>query len=141
MSADNYIVKLLAVRDDSEWELREKLRQKEYDTDAIDAAINEAWDRKWLLPPEVLSQKVARGLSQKHKSRRYIHAYLAKKRLPEVEIEEEEEFEKAKHLAEKKFHFEEAFTFEDKKKVLQYLRNRAFQDSVIRMVIDEFERN
>lgn len=46
-TAMSYVLYLLSKRDYSEWELRRKLKQKEYDEAEIDEAIEKAQEHNW----------------------------------------------------------------------------------------------
>ena len=82
-AAIDVVARFLARRDYSEYELRQRLQQKDYSAEEIDAAMEEAIQRRWLLPPEELATRVARELHAKGKSYRYIANYLTSKKLPQ----------------------------------------------------------
>lgn len=89
---------MLARRDHSEYELREKLNLT-FIPEHVDAAIEFARQNNWLLPPEVLAGKVGDLLHRKNKGINYISHYLKKKGLPLLEVDLERELEKALELA------------------------------------------
>jgi len=137
--AIDIIARYLSRRDYSEWELRQRLKEKDYPEEEIAAAIDEAWQRKWLLEPEELSKKISKYLDERGKSYRYIVNHLTNKKLPLTVRDEFRELEKAREIISKKFHWAKPYSFEQKKKVLQYLRNRTYDEPSIRMVINEVE--
>lgn len=139
LQAIDIIARYLGIRDYSEWELRQRLREKDYSEEEIEEGIQYAMDHRWMMDPEELSLRVQKNLNEKGKSHQYIKNFLRSKRLPEVPKDEEVEYQKCKRLVDKKFRWEPPFSFEQKKKILQYLRNRTYDEASIRMVINEGE--
>jgi regulatory protein len=134
LSAENKLLALLAQRDHSEKELRTKL--KKYPVEDVNLAINKAKERNWLKPAEDLSYKVAAMLSQKGKGQLYIQNYLRQKGLPNIRMDEEEEFNKACRLIESLRHKQKDFI-----KWSRYLQNRGYETSIIRKVLNAHSHN
>lgn len=131
---------LLGRRNHSELELRQKLL-KNFEEDVVERVVEEAHQRRWLLPPEELAEMAARAWSRSHKSFGYIQAQLKKRGLPIIEIDEELEIQKMKTLLQKKFRlsFEDHLdlSYEDRVRAFRYLKYRGFSDALIRKVIHE----
>lgn len=137
-TARNRVMDLLARRNHSELELRQKL-QDDYPTAEIDAAIEFARESKWLLPADELSERVAGSLGRKRKGHRYISQFLKKKGLPPVAKDLDAEIEKGRDIVRtkmaRKLASEGHIDYEDTKKVYRLLANRGFDDETIRRVI------
>ncbi|MBK7893190.1 MAG: RecX family transcriptional regulator [Bdellovibrionales bacterium] len=73
---------LIAKRDHSRKELREKLKRAEHTQDEIEAALAEAEDRRWLPSENELAHREAARLSRGGKSTQQIRQWLMKKGLP-----------------------------------------------------------
>ena len=125
----------LARRDHSEKELREKLALRYSDED-INQALDEIRERGWLLPPEELSEKVAKSLSQRHKSHAYINHFLCKRGLPKVPKDENLELDKALDVIASK-----AKKRDDFNHLQSLLKNRGFDTDTIRKAVHETLRN
>lgn len=82
LSAIDRLVKLLAKRDHSRLELKEKLQKAEHSQDEILEALAFAEDRKWLKDDAELAARESARLSRAGKSRRQIEVWLKKKGLP-----------------------------------------------------------
>ncbi len=135
LSALDKIEAYLTRRDYSAFELEQRLKRAEYDTAEIAEALAVAFDRGWLLPPEELAEKVAKGLHQKGKSICYIDAYLKKLKLPTTKSNDEQEIAKALELVSKRLKWQAPFSYEQKQKILQFLQNRSYDEASIRKVI------
>jgi SOS response regulatory protein OraA/RecX len=135
MSALDKIASFLARRDYSSYELEQRLKRAKYDLEEIREALEVARDKRWILPPEELAKKVAKSLHRKGKSTRYISMYLKKLKLPAVNADKEEEIKKALELVLKRLKIQAPFSYEQKQKILQFLRNRSYDEACIRKVI------
>lgn len=135
-SAYEKSIDFLARRDHSEKELREKLADRQYTDEEIDEAITELWERRYLLPPEELSAKISRYLSQRGKGIIYIQQYLQKKGLPKVFIEPDLEIEKGLDLIERRLRCKPPFEFEMKVKVKRFLNNRGYAYESIQRIMN-----
>lgn len=128
------IMDLLARRDHSEKELRQKLREKFEDFDAIEKAITFVKDRNWLGDPQKLAEQMANMLHRKNKGVRYIQNYLKQKGLPMPSFNEDLELEKAKDLINKKFKTNDRSKATLMKKS-RYLQSRGFNNEIISKII------
>jgi SOS response regulatory protein OraA/RecX len=129
------IATYLGRRDYSSFELEQRLKRDEFKADEIKAALVEATQRRWILPPEELAMKVALALGHKGKSASHIEAYLKKLKLPIVTPTAQEEIQKALALVNKRLKLEPPFSYEQKQKILQFLTNRSYDEACIRKVI------
>jgi len=127
------VAELLARRDHSEKELYEKLSQKGFSSQDSSAAIEYAWEHKWLLPPEELAERVKLQLDEKGKGFLYIQSYLQSKGLPCPPKNSETEKLKAQRLLQKKFETLKPNTSneEKKKQTSRFLKNKGFDFETI----------
>lgn len=132
------LVRLLARRDHSECELKQKLT-KFFAHELVDKAIHMAHSHRWLADENELAQRVAKTLSEKKKGQNYIRHYLRRKGLPAVEMDAEMELEKAHQLLTQKFGSEElsrwGLDLKTKQKAYRFLMNRGFEDHTIRKAL------
>ena len=147
-SARNKMMDLLARRDHSEKEIRQKLKEK-FTKDEIDQVIEYGKRARWIPDSDAaqsaLAEKMAEALRRKGKGIRYINSYLAKKGLPPVSSNSEEELEKARTLIENKFSDSKTLdrkkTAEEKNKLRakmgNFLVSRGFDMEIVRKVIYE----
>jgi regulatory protein len=138
MTARLKIMDLLARRDHSEKELRQKLKLK-FEAEEIEAAIEYAKEKNWIPSSEedllVFSEKVADILRRKGKGIQYINQYLRKKGLLPVLSRPKEELEKAVELVENKFFRIQKKNPPDRTKVGRFLMSRGFSSDIVRKVI------
>lgn len=127
--------RMLARRDHSEKELRQKLKDR-YPDAIIDQAIAEAHQRRWIHPPEVLAEIVERQLHRRGKSQTYINSYLARKGLPSRPLQRNMEVMKVRKLIESKWTREELSNFELKAKAFRWLRGRGFDSRAIQQALN-----
>lgn len=127
----------LGARDHSRRELKKKLQRFEVSPEDIEAALDHVEESGWLLSPEKLAVKVAEQLHRKKKSYFYILGYLREKGLPTVPRVAEIEQEKAQKLLESRFSDLSKLSHSDKKKRIQYLKNRGFDRETIAKVIND----
>lgn len=136
----NKTADILARRDHSEKELREKL-SRFFPPDLIETVVSEARERRWLAPPEELARSAARSWGRTQKSAQYIREQLKKRGLPEVAFDAEDELAKMKTLLRRKFRFTDPETMnlndEDRLKARRLLKSRGFTDDLIRKVIQD----
>ncbi len=130
------VMDLLARRDHSELELRRKL-SVQYEADEVADAIEFAKQNKWMKAPEELASQVAQQLNRKNRGARYIQKFLQSRGLPRVAKDSDEEFRKALELATIKLRHDPPFAFEERNKIARLLKNRGFDDEIIRKVIHE----
>ena len=132
------LVDYLARRDHSTKELRQKLQSK-FTNEAIESAIAEAHQRKYILPPDELAEKVYESLNRKNKGFLYILNYLQQKGLPAVEKDADLEVQKAQAVMETKLCQQQTLTYKDRPKLERTLKNRGFDLETIKTVIKEIE--
>lgn len=140
-AAKRKVMDIVARRDHSEKELRQKLRDKfseEDDSqDIIDEAIEFAKDNRWLGDPVDLAHRLAEMLHRRNKGIYYINKYLKEKGLPAVDVDRQIELEKALAIVKNKFEENHKFSREDKAKVGRLLASRGFDSETVRKVIYE----
>lgn len=135
-TARNKMMDLLARRDHSEKELRQKLKERDFSPEQIDTALEYAAQNGWLRPPAELSEKVAEELHRKLKGIIFINNYLEEKGLPKVAQDPEVELEKARTIMKNKLGGETS-EFNDLQKIGRALQARGFTSDIIRKVIYE----
>lgn len=151
-SARNRVMDLLARRNHSELELRQKLGA-DFSADEIGKAIEFARESKWLLPPEELAEQVATTLARKHKGQLFINQYLKSKGLPAVAPINADEVERGIALVESKLarNFAQKTTqsradepltlnYDEQRKIQRLLHNRGYADSTIRQVLQGLKK-
>lgn len=155
MSIKKRVMDLLAKRDHSEKELKQKLsrvkkwdnkKERLYSDEEIFSVVNWARDNRWLQEGGYLSERWAESLNRKKKGIKYINAYLAQKGLPAIKKNPEIEIEKAFLLLEKKLNnislrkkLPQAnasnetplLEKEDKNKLTRFLLSRGFDSDII----------
>lgn len=140
LKAKRKMMDMIARRDHSEKELRQKLSTRFADEDegleAVEEAIQYAKDHKWLGDPADLAQRLAEMLHRRHKGIVYINNYLREKGLPSVETDRDLELEKALDLVKNKYH-ETEFDRAAKARVARFLASRGFDGETVRKVIYE----
>jgi SOS response regulatory protein OraA/RecX len=131
----------LSIRDHSRYELMKKLTRCEFSVEDIIAAITHAEEGGWLVPPDVMAEKVADQLHRKKKSHLYILGYLKQKKLPSVRRDQGIELEKARKLVQSRFsRLSKRFQGDKKevrKQIAQFLRGRGFDSETIAKVSHE----
>lgn len=139
-SARHKIMDLLARRNHSELELRQKL-SRDYTEDDIADAIAFAQESKWMAPPEELSIRVAEELGRKCKGHRYINQFLKAKGLPPVEKDTVSELRRASEIVATKMRKPGPYDHDEQKKIHRLLANRGFDDDTIRRVFASRSEN
>jgi regulatory protein len=134
-SAFEKILDYLSIRDHSEKEIRNKLTQKEFQTEEIDEGLELAQAQGLMLEPKQLSENISDRLHRQHKGILYINQYLNSKALPSVVADWILETEKAKYLVLKRFNKNPPYTIEEKQDIYRYLTNRGYADQTIDKVI------
>ncbi len=132
------IMDMLARRDHSEKEVRQKLKGK-FTQEEIEVGVARAREAGWIpnSPEDLLrlSEKVAESLRRRGKGPKYISQFLRQKGLVEVANNPQEELEKAIELVENKFFKSLKKSAPDRAKVGRFLMSRGFSSDVIRKVI------
>lgn len=126
---------LLARRDHSEHELREKLAA-DFGAADIDDALEHARERRWLPEAGTLAGRLAESLHRQGRGIEFINRKLEEKGLPPVPADDELELEKALRLAETK-RPEGELDRAAREKIGRYLLSRGFEDEIVRKVIHE----
>lgn len=127
----------LSRRDHSEKELKTKLL-KYFSSREVDFAITLAYEKKWLKKPLELAHQLAEELHRKRKGWLYILHSLKEKGLPEISCDEEKEEEKCRWWIEKKFSSINNPSLVEKQKVVRFLTNKGFTQSVSHKVFEEY---
>lgn len=143
-SARNKMMDLLARREHSEKEIRQKLKKK-FTAEEIDRAVEFGKANAWLPNSEdaqqALAQKAADSWHRKKKGLLYINAQLQKRGLPSIQSEPEVELEKALELVENKYQIslrkdaEEGSSKKLAEQIGRFLVSRGFEMSVVRKVV------
>jgi len=138
--ASQKMMDYLARRDHSEKELRKKL-ETNYSPAEIEQAIAYGKKQGWISDSaeKLLAEETAAILRRKGKGATYINQYLEEKGLPPVQIDADEELEKALELVKNKFSDIEKMDRNEKAKVLRFLSSRGFDPEIVRKVIYEPE--
>ena len=137
-SARNTMMDLLARRDHSEKELRNKLKIREFSDQEITRAIEFAREKSWLpnneSQNEQFSLRMAQGLHRKNKGILYINDYLKKKGLPHIKKDSELELDKALSVLENK-------KLKEKMKIGRFLMSRGFDSETVRQALSIYIKN
>lgn len=145
LAAKRKVMDMIARRDHSEKELRQKLREKfspahdeEQDlNELIQEAIDFAKDNRWLGDPQELAYRLADMLHRRNKGIYYINNYLREKGLPSVEKDSDFELQKALELVHNKWGENTEFSREEKARAGRFLASRGFDPETVRKVIYE----
>lgn len=135
LTAFNTILNLIAVRDHSEHELRQKLHLREFTDEEIEAALEKARHQNWMADPSSLAKRWSEQLHSKNKGLDFINASLSEKGLPSVARDEALELEKAMKLVKNKYSDLSRLSQEEKAKAARFLASRGFDSSTVRKVI------
>jgi regulatory protein len=139
-SAQKKMMDILARRDHSEKEIRQKLKDK-FTPEEIDRAIDLAKEKGWIPNSteslQALSEETAAMLRRKGKGPLYIERYLEERGMPPVKGDASEELEKAQELAHNKFSDIDKMDQKEKAKVGRFLISRGFSLETVRKVIYE----
>ena len=132
---------LIARREHSETELRQKLSAKfsaegSFD-DLIEEVLETAKAQKWIGESSEQAQRVVDQLHSRGKGIEYINAYLQEKGLPTVAADNDLELKKALDLVKNKYSAEHEFSLEQKAKMARFLASRGFDSDTVRKVIYE----
>ena len=127
----------LSRRDHSEQELKTKLL-KHFTAQEVEEAIALAYEKKWLKSPVELAHQLAEELHRKKKGWFYILNSLKQKGLPEITCDEEKEEEKCRWWIERKFSAIKSNSLVEKQKVIRFLANKGFTQSVSHKVFQEY---
>lgn len=144
LAAQKKVMDLIAKRDHSEKELRQKLRKSfsrhqegEALVELLEEAIEFAKDHRFIGDPEELAGRMADMLHRRHKGIHYINNYLREKGLPSVSADSDLELEKALHLVKNKYSEDYKFSRDEKARVGRFLASRGFDSQTVRKVLYE----
>ncbi|MEY4616209.1 MAG: hypothetical protein RJB66_1169 [Pseudomonadota bacterium] len=138
----NKLFDIISRRDYSIKELRQKLTQKDFDSNTIEKAIAWADERRYIRPAEELSRALTDQLLRRGKGRRYIQQYLKKRGLPFIdEFDKELELNKALEFARQKAQKSAKLDRAAREKIGRQLLTRGFPLDIVRTVIYEKLRN
>lgn len=135
------ILQLLKISDKSEYDIRMKLRQKNYPADVIQKAIDYAKGYGYINDSRVVSQIIKSRISRK--SKREIVAYLKNKGIDSELIEEgfegteQDEMEVARKLLCKKIKPGEILTHDKNTKLYGYLLRKGFSPTIVLSCLKE----
>jgi regulatory protein len=138
----NKLIDMLSRRDYSVKELRQKLAKKDFDPIIIDKTIQWAEERRYIRPPQELSQMLAQQLLQRGKGRHYVLQYLKKRGLPPIEVfDKDTELHKALEFARQRAKRSATLDRAAREKIGRQLITRGFPLDIVRTVIYEKLRN
>lgn len=129
--AYKYLIKLLSIRDYSEYKLREKLREKKYPADEIEMAISEIKARNFLRE-EFYTEARIKGFMNKGYSPNYIRQKLKQEYLSVSDDEINAVFTEHKltshdqicHLIQKKIRGKNELDYKEESKILRFLLSK-----------------
>lgn len=131
---------LLARRDHSERELRQKLKLREFAIEDIEKALVYAHEHNWIGENTKLAETLARALHRRGKGIQSINNSLIKKGLPKVAMDLDLEYEKALALVASKRRTKKYADVSDPKiraSLGRFLQSRGFPQQIIRKVLLE----
>jgi len=137
-TARNTMMDLLARRDHSEKELRQKLKLREFPAEEIDKALQYAHDHNWLGDTTKLAHTMAGFLHRRGKGIHKINNTLREKGLPAVASDDALELEKAMALIKTKRKTKKYSDLKDPKvraSLGRFLQSRGFPLEIIRKVL------
>lgn len=142
-TARNKMMDMLARRDHSEKEIRQKLKKSLFSPEEIETAITFGKERHWLPNSEQaqlnLAEKAAQGLHRKKKGIHYINQFLYERGLPELPADSDLELEKALQLVENKFSVPASLDRETrtywKGRIGRFLLSRGFEMDIVNKIL------
>ncbi|MBD1576071.1 recombination regulator RecX [Vibrio sp. S11_S32] len=144
LSAKDVVVQLLSRRDHGEFELKQKLQMKEFETAEIDAAIAYCQQNGWMDDLRYAKSQVRQHVYKGHGERRIRQALNMKQVADDVieqalEQEPQDWFELAKECAEKKFKGVKAVDQKAYAKQIRFLQYRGYTFEQISYALSEFK--
>ena len=143
--AKKKVMDLVAVRDHSQAELRQKLA-RHFELSIIDEAVTWAEQQSWFKAADNLKTDVAQKLNSRGQGITKVNAKLAAMGLDEVKPNTVEEYEKARRAAYKKFgpdafaELTSAEVHQLKTKVVRFLSGRGFEEEIVNQILmNEFK--
>lgn len=129
----------LGRRDHSETELIKKLVQH-HTVEEVENAILRARDHNMIPEPETLAKKTSSALLRKGKGSLFISAYLRKKGLPKIQVDEEDQLMEAARMVTRRLKLEPPITKEQRIKVQRYLMNRGYPGGIVAKVLSQLSK-
>lgn len=143
IEAQKKIMDLLAIRDHSEKEVREKLALK-YSEDICEKAMAWALKQSWFTSSDLLHNKIVENLNRKKKGQFAINKKLEDLGLEKVHIDPEIELEKALLSVETKFEkdmfegLDYKSTQKETARVLRFLISRGFDSDIAQKTLNQY---
>lgn len=141
MAAQRKAMDIIAKRDHSEKELRQKLRRKFSGEEGLDSLVDDtiefAKEYNLIGEPDELAGRMADMLHRRNKGIHYINNYLREKGLPTVGTDRDLELEKALHLVKNKYPEDSPLSREEKARLGRFLVARGFDSETVRKVLYE----
>ncbi len=134
-------LRLLSRRDHSRRELGQKLRQRQFDAELVEQALDKLEQQQWLADRRFAAVQVRQHIFRKHGPLR-IRVELQRKGVDEADIElalEEEApdwFELALACYRARFSFDDRLDIKEKAKRMRYLQSRGFAFEHIRHALE-----
>ncbi|OIN12300.1 RecX family transcriptional regulator [Oceanisphaera psychrotolerans] len=134
-------LRLLSRRDHSRRELGQKLRQRQFDAELVEQALDKLEQQQWLADRRFAAVQVRQHIFRKHGPLR-IRVELQRKGVDEADIEQalEEEapdwFELALACYRARFAFDDRLDIKEKAKRMRYLQSRGFAFEHIRHALE-----
>ncbi len=134
-------LRLLSRRDHSRRELGQKLRQRQFDAELVEQALDKLEQQQWLADRRFAAVQVRQHIFRKHGPLR-IRVELQRKGVDEADIElalEEEApdwFELALACYRARFAFDDRLDIKEKAKRMRYLQSRGFTFEHIRHALE-----
>ena len=132
------LMQILALRDHSVLELREKLLRKGFSPSAVESAIAQADEYNYLRDPNELSALYTEQLDRRFKSHQEITAKLLSKGLPLSTKSDEKEVHKCVELLKKRSNLIEIDSVQ-KNKLMASLARKGFSYDHIKRAFDEIK--
>lgn len=134
-------LRLLSRRDHSRRELAQKLRQRKFEAELIELALDKLEQQQWLCDSRFAVVQVRQHIFRKHGPLR-IRVELQRKGVTQADIEQalsEEEpdwFELALACYRSRFAFAERLDIKEKAKRVRYLQSRGFTSDQVRYALE-----
>jgi len=133
---------LIMRRPRSEWELRDYLKRKEYDEEAIAATIERLAERGYVNDQDFAKRWVENRRLLKSTSKRRLQQELKQKRVSQEVIDEvlaSDETDERDVLRELVGRKQKQTKYQDKTKLMQYLSRQGYNYGDIKSVLEEFQ--
>lgn len=141
--AKRKIIDLMARRDHSAKEIRDKLKRRT-EPDVLEQAMAWAYEQNWIPSEEKLQEQVVRALGYQKKGQNAINLKLKKLGLKPVRLDPETEYENAVRALESKFKSDilKGLDFKsfqkEKARVMRFLLGKGFNTSTIQKAVKSY---